>query len=904
MRKLMVVAAACVAGVSSAGAKVMRYTNDFVTRESKAAMPYSDWMSETIVSGKRLAVNYTDKDANFKKTSIYELVASDMYAQGGFFMPRYNVYDYARPGFWAGTPTADDTNVCCYLVSGVALNKKTVGDCIEPLHNEFTNGVVRFTYDFRRAKWHSGFEQNYRVRPIHRAQTLNPFWNTETIKYFAACGACYSATSSAGSHIRLQSPAGDGNGGGTDFDKTTAPAADHWYRYELVMDLDRNKTSCKVYDQGTTHPEWGSPNGTVVRTFDEKSPWYTLAKAKTGGISGISMYASHVHTTVNGATDYSYSPRWDNIKVEWKAPGASEYASCYENDFTTRRFRTLSPAVSTTHAYRLGADERQTVTETLASYVTQSAWGDTTASKELVPGLSGNNETDLQPVGQDGWRRVNVNSQAVPSAAIIHISDNAGQALRIHGDGGYSNFVHPLGETITSGKVYARVDIRPPDQWDVPATGSAGVAFFGLGDAELYTSSKKEYLAHLGPRCGVAQKDSTTGTQKTWRPYRTTADNTTTVTGTPLTNWWYRCEIVADLDNLESGCEMRIWEIAAASQKESVNLTNCVYEATGVPFRNKTTVHGIGAIILGAYGPNSKSGTKLLSANGLIYFDNIEVRRDYDTAAEKVVYHNTFDTRTRTYTMNARELADYSMDDGEDGFIRRQGTSRMRLVGAENPCISASGNDNVNLVQPIGARITTGKVYASYDLRPPVGFYAGSSARQIGLRLGDDHMLNGSRLDAEDGRGPFFGGGLAYAGISSAASTASAGLYKGHQFFADNGSGEGTGTTTKIAGQSAVDTTSWYRFVVCVDLDAQTYSVKVHKMGTGRPAPDAAPGELVAQGDGYRCRPNALTGGFSCICLSAYGCLGQTDCSPSDAGVALFDNIKVWTPSGFLLVLE
>ena len=139
------------------------------------------------------------------------------------------------------------------------------------------------------------------------------------------------------------------------YDSRNSITAGSWVRYEAVLDLDAGTYTATFATLGTAHPTPGTTGGSPV-AFRQ---WEGTGNVPTtfsfmndltpekGGIAGLAFYVQGIKQAAS-ATD---APMFDNIAVSWKAPGESDFVSAYENDFSTRRYRQIEPAGTTTGAY-------------------------------------------------------------------------------------------------------------------------------------------------------------------------------------------------------------------------------------------------------------------------------------------------------------------------------------------------------------------------------------------------------------------------------------------------------------------------------------------------------------------------------------------------------------------------
>lgn len=190
----------------------------------------------------------------------------------------------------------------------------------------------------------------------------------------------------------------------------------HWYRMELSADIDNGKVLYKIYDQGETSPKSATVDGSLLYTspeFDRLNP---------SAVQSISCFSLGTYFT----TAY-----FDNIKV-WSIPtGGTETNRLYENYFDSRTYYHQNRRIG-----KLAGTIR------------------------------------LNPVGQDGWSRLNISSQDV------FVTDGANPALSFGRGAEEVYAVHDLGHNVKSGVLTAQADIRPPKGW-LDVNGSVYVRLGG-----------------------------------------------------------------------------------------------------------------------------------------------------------------------------------------------------------------------------------------------------------------------------------------------------------------------------------------------------------------------------------------------------------------------------------------
>jgi len=573
-----------------------------------------------------------------------------------------------------------------------------------------------------------------------------------------------------------------------------------------------------------------------------------------------------------------------NIKVEWKAPGQDAFACCYENDFTTRRMRTLQPAVATFAYPEIVAQSGTMATNT--SGIQRWPIGTLPLSGEsglLVtkPIFQGNS---LEPVGFDNWRRIYSKGWAFADVARC---DDGNCVLRTSwpygpGDkqGLYGCFAQPLGETITTGKVRMLADIKTPARfWD---TSNSGM-YVCLGDDLHWTSygesSASTYLSAAGIGCG--------GETLCYPEYKT---NDIWPTGknvyTCETSHWYRVETIVDLD-----AQSYSWSLYDLSNETP---DTPVYSVADLAYARPDARKNVAALSLSAYGPGYEAADVML-------FDNIQVWKNWNVAdgTGDEIYRNDFSDRVRPSVRAAENLGDAPnlTTDEKDRWTVRGGDADWvkRVVGANgNPCASYFAMScNAYAMQDFGTVIKRGQLTVSADIRPPNLWHKNSYGRDVSICVGGEKMAQG---DLNKGSiwstaamcFGFDGGGQPWtaAGVcSSVAAYVTSGAATSYFDF-------------------TVDPSHWYRFKATANVLAKTYSVDVYDMGSAHPEADTSDGILIGSQKGLDFT-NGQVEALTTICLYGIGVRTDNPWEVEDSGSAFYDNLKVeFVPAGFALLVR
>ena len=809
-----------------------------------------------------------------------------------------------RPDFYVRKTSAPGvSNPYVAAVGGGTVNAAA------PFYNDFSSGTLKIQCDIRAYDGLVGSGSYVRIRPVYKKHLVPGAENTKV--YATAFGV---QNQSGGVQAVLLY--GNGKGENQGLSTVAGVSKDHWYRYEIDLDLDRLRETGCVYDMGTDHPDIGSVGG-KMGDFASDLKFNYNPSDEYGPISGILISMSRVMSDGPSGFDASIAPAVDNLVVSWKAPGAASFEKVYENDFGVRRYRSLSPAGTKTGAYAMGVSS---YTEKFScAYHSQRLDKESQMSALLATDSS----KDVQPVGYDGWRRLNISgksrfaavdwSKNVSGGSIS--GEEGGAVVRVTGrkSDGSNNFGYamvPIGESLTSGKVCLTADIRIPFKWTSTSL-SRFEASVMLGDTAVYGATG--ISGHYALRGGITGNPSS-GEKTTTRfqPFHSTVEGYGSYDDHPLTPTnWYRVALTADLDDRAAGSSMKVWKLGAQSKKSTFVPTELVFEKSGIPFKS-SDFPDIGTIVLYASGAginDNDNESETYDRHRFICFDNVVLTKNAGTPDERVVYSNVFSTRTRTLDgmTSGKLIGSFHNDDGTDHWIRRAADNgEMRVVpeSADNPCAAAwsTGADGSYSVHPIGSSVKAGTVQV--DMRPPASWNVkDASTRQTSAVFGGDDMLQGVH-DVKTGHGIAYKSAMTFGFYDLAGVKDEVGVYTNMQIYAWNGDGATGGSRVYPTVSKRIYSTHWYRFRATFVAQTGTWSLEVFDMGKNHPAADAADGERIASQDGLGFR-SETPDGISAVYLNARGNAPVLANDPQDAGFVLFDNIiATKDDSGMVLIIR
>ena len=881
------------------------YKNDFSARTSLTPVPASRWSTTTYTPDATLYYNFSGEAGN--GAGYRAVAANTAFAQDGW----QKVYDQSR------TNEAD-----CVVQSGggnpyaAFINDGTLSDIntrhrthvIHPFFNIISNGVLRMSIDICAPRAYSSgtLNLNFFVGPLYQTW-MGGYWKNNSFQYPGLFGPNrYGSTND----IRAYSFGGNGNAGNVyagAYEGSTLTAG-NWYRYVVDYDFDNKKLSGVVYDMGSTTPSLDS-TGTQWATLREH-PFWKNPDANTGPVTGFIIRDVGSISGKGDAFDESLAPRVDNIRCWWRASGTAftDADLFYENDFATCRVRTLVPDGTTSCSYPLASTTKTYTWDTL--YPVNAISGSGLPGYQLMPNATGSN-TAIQPIGVDGWRRLNGNGHQ--HGSVVKSTEGAGNwMMAVAADSGdhnrYSIFAQPLGQTVSNGSVRLSVDFRTPDKW-YHGTASARNIRIMLAPESYYNSYNDSqqttlYAARIGMDGAGGVNDF---------KFLRVGSSTTTASG-GASNHWYRAVMTVDIDaKTYDTMIFDMGETSAAYNAATPPDSQAVFSSSGEPLKNGQLpeISCFALMTMGAGG--ELNGT--FNEKGIIYFDNIFAwRKNADETTWHQIYYNDFNTRRRydvpftgrdlTATLNRTDGTDWwkSLGDGPDQLVARSGTGNPfahridRAVPAWNGGGHYYNSRYVFGAQPIGTNLTKGVVTMWADIRPPRRWGNNDGAAHV--TFGTDDFFRGNMLDQYYNTRYF-----ARFGFGCRDTTTVCGLRDSVNFLVAESSGNRVLTT-------AADPSHWYRFKATTRFDQGTWDLEVYDLGTAHPTfdtPTPSVSVLSLTGLAYRAALDPRAGeGISTVSLGDVGSYPDDLWNPEPLSVALFDNIRVEhkPASGFLVIFK
>ena len=830
MKKQVIIGAAAVSLIAPLAFGEVIYENDFATRTSAGVVPMSEWRTYDYVADFIANTNGAAPFATYGEMQDgWIKVADDT---------NHNTY-CENAHVWAGA--SGNGNPAVVLGRKATANASS---CVvkQRLGNTFTSGTLTAQFDFMPPGTWVSYGNADTLRRVNLSFGDERFYSPDVLQNgkiynYTACGVGVAIHGPEGNRQRKVWYNADVNYSNTNMTEQTVTQG-AWLRAVVTIDLDARKWGFSMYEMGASQP--------AMTNATPATPVYTRSNLpftdnSVTGISSIALVGIGVcwnSSAFSNSTTPKYVAWFDNIRISHNGN------LCYENDFATRRWRTLGGTASHTYV----ADCLVTNRVEKEIYVPKAS---------LVPDRE-NTGTTVQTPGIDGWRRINKDSTAnadarndtVDGASVTYLRFDCSKSVP------FAYLANLIGTTLSSGKVRLAVDARLPSGWAYDSA-KASVLWVTLGSASYYggvPTGDKNYNNYRWAAVGLrAQED---GTKATYLPPGSASAVNTLPNSTITAGYWYRIVIEADID--------------------AGNFVYKIYEQGEKPYPTGSTADGTliytSPTVTKRCSINTISSFSLCAYYCPVYFDNLKIwHTPTGSESATLLYENYFSSRT-IYSPDTRVaplIGTIGLNsEGQDGWTRVYNTAKGAFVdwADNNPSLTFEHNANETYaVQDIGQTVKSGTLVAQADIRPPKGWLAsgastyvrlcGDAFRQGNLRTGDSYFLNNIAMGF---------------GFKNANSGKSFNLYTNSTIVAYRGNLNAGGAMESA--EVDVDTTHWYRFVATSTVTKNQYDVSVYDMGATHPTlATATPAEPVATFSAlpFR-RAKADLGGISCISISGH----------------------------------
>lgn len=889
------------------------YANDFSTRTSGLS-PSDRWMEMPYSTG---PIAYSYSTYSYRQPYYKSAEIQDGWAmKGGYCSDKVSF-------------TVADDNGNQGLVWAASAETSDAIAIVHSLGNEFTTGFVKVSVDILTPDATTTFCSGSPWPWVALSPVFRPGLDLEPDAGLSAPLTFGPGYQTDGTSQKLRALAQTLNAEGTSTtysgrtDANMNITAGRWYRYEAVLNLATRTYRATFADLGTAHP---TPQSTgpskdfyvwynSVKTYD--LPFVTAQSSEVGGIAGLILRVTHVKKNATAGVD--------NLFVAWRATADEEWTSVYENDFTTRRYRSLGGTTA-------GAYDRVAHTYALSS----TSYGHGTYTNDygvkedscqrLVPDASGS-AGSLQPVGVDGWRRIDgkdmkfslIDPNKTPggygwkNATVVRPTVSTSNTTR---DKAHGHLVHPIGRELTSGKVRLYFDMMPSRWYAASDTSGtwAGVLLGSAIDAPYQTSSNdaktiltNKWTCGAGFATSCTKNDYTTGTK--WMASSSTDPKVAyTADTTPGTANWYRFKLTADLDAKTYDVQAYVAGTTGPAMMDDAFMTdaNKKLDLTGRSFC-QTAPAKVDSIILSVwnaakYGDKTKPSSVPYSLGSYPLIDSIRVclvNEDGSDGTE--LYANDFDYCTRNVTVDSAVVGTATDRPGADGWTARGVLQGEAYVAGVNPAVVLNGSNDYSkrILQPLGVTSKgAAEMTVAADIRPPL--MAVNDDSNVWVELGGDDYWQGNLAS---GRAYTDAPKIAFGFAPHTAQAKKSYGYTNLTFAVKSASGVAT-----VKDDTFIDLKraahNWYRYRAKIDGTAGTFAVEVYDQGAAQPTAASPDGELVAT---FADQPlPAFTGkGITTVGLSCYGVVGSGGGDANDPNVALVDNLSVDSvPFGTSLIIR
>ena len=872
-----ILALASAAAVCLSASARFTYTNGFANRASSRAPEFEersldyhlgDLYYNYSASSPTMETPYSEP-SHIQDNWIKMSSTSGLGSRNPFFTAMTNSAGGAVGAFYkvmSSTPAYLDDSYACYAV--------------HPFGSSLSNGTIRLTFDTRNpSEWPRIY--GWTRVGMARRSTFDALPDTAPSPLLFQTGLAMRNTVGHPGHPVF-------NDRGSYYTSISLVPL-NWYRFTVEVELETGACSYRVDDLGAGNP-----------TFETEPVASILSKTTTldaedlptpeDPLAALTIHVGRIPCDTN-ETNGAISDRtiaYDNLRLEWKAPGAAAFGTVYENDFSTRVLQPVAMAgTAADYAATTPSDPRAYSGYTVCAY-------DEFPGACLMPYYTNTAAQTSQATANaayvDEWKRICTYTYGEPVVVASPEPNAGGNVLRLatsKSDRYYVNAVQTLNETVTTGKVRVEADIRAPATWGWNSYVNKLVV--GLGNAKCYSANSRSGFASSATQFNAGISSSGKKASATYK-------NTFTPYGSPegsddafrLTkSHWYRMILTGDLDGRTFG--YALYDLGTSGvAADYPTPEEATFSTNSVPIGDITEVS---SLVITCWGLGKTWDNAAL-------VDNIRVYRDAGTEDETLIYSNDFDTRVR-YNASVTTAAPTgplggTVDkcgafDGQDlwTIAEASGTSpKAEIRGGTNPCAMLSSDGEVKVEQTFAKMQETGGFSFSADLRAPTIWRTDTAEREPRMAFSAG---TASAAAIRFGLCPTEGPAVDQDFIRR-----TVGL------FAEDG-----GVRTYPA--ASVTAGHWYRFRGTGDLASGTWSLSVYDMGETQPT-DTTPvagAPVCTLSDLALGTPAGVA--LTKVSLEAAGAVkGELAYrSEEDPHVALFDNVVFGQDrSGVLVILK
>ncbi len=825
-------------------AATILYENDFAARRSEEAPPSSVWATYEYDKGGPVAYDF-DRTSSFNTyTGMYpwQGTASGTVSysqQDGWIKKDWGTASrYSNVGRTSITDEDDPAVIYSAKDNSSKTARQQGAIILHPLRNVFTNGIIRAQFDIRHPDSPENTDKMSWFRLVSEYSMKGD--NTNGDQYPLDVGL----SGSLSGHWR-----DSGHPDNTaDYHTFGAVQALHWYRYVVTCDLDVQTSGFEVYDLGLSRiPMDVQPDSSAIASKSGLLFRKNL-DASTGGISGIGL--RFAYTDTNGyygeeGFNENAAYKYDNIKVSWKASGATSFTDCYRNDFARSMRRTIDGSGELVHNY-VQTENDETSTFTYGSELIHKAGDFTWKGKPFLPATFGT-AGEVQNPGVDGWRFAGRSGFTGP----VTLTTNGSN--RVCFISSSCQCLQPMCDDITNGLVKMEMDMRMPQGWNISNSGYTTLFLTNSKGYDEDTYFNYYTLVRLGLCSSNGSGNSTTPVET----YSVVNSSETTLNASYNASWasqfkaleWYRLQLFIDLDKTNYWFYVYDLGSSAPSTPDSFDSSDTanalVAGATNKLCSAGVTQFGLG---IGAYGVlnwNEPKKNGSFNGNYAMYFDNVRLWKGNGNGGWNLVFKNDFSTTVRNIRRKSVNLLKSRYIDrpeyGEDGWSAMPTYNYPARVAGSNAALY-SGDDYISLVHPIGREVKSGILYVQYDVRLPV--FWPSSPNYFRFQLGNGALASASTWKVNAYRAGSHRTIRADFQMNSTADSTT-GVKNQTDIAVQDGTGTGgDGTTLKHQlGNSCIG--HWIRMKITANMREKTWSCSAYDMGATQPTLVTTDGTLL-----------------------------------------------------------
>ena len=889
-RKISLSAFAAAITVGVFGASLVPYVNDFSQRTS-AAIPSGRWMETEYKTGslaRRLAAS---------EITAYSPYANESEYQDGWAAKKIWGSASGKTGF----SVVSDNGNQVVMANGTSGSYDTTDTAvIQPLGNEFKNGILKISVDIRTPSQTDSFVSNDRAyalfAPVFKSELDVTSSGVGMPLYFGPA-----SLNDGGYKLRAVSRGRKSNSSGDEFfgqnDAQNNITAGSWVRYEAILDLSAGTYTAVFNDLNSgaviDFRQWAG--ATAPKTLH----FATAMTEETGGIAGLAFLVRGLKEA-----DASFAPMFDNVSVSWQAPGSSNFVSVYENDFSVRRYRSLEPSGIVAGMYALSNTTNVINSATYDHGSSTYNYNVNEVSAGLLVPESGTAGSKCE--GWDGWRR------RAGSAGFSLLDPNKdgggygwnnGAILRVTKQNEHGVLAVPLGQTIRSGKVRLYFDLMPGRKSVMGDYTEAYAMCYlsggGMGESTFVNTTTRSTMWGAKAVCGAGYYVYDD------KNFEVNPGNIVygagELKGTPSPKaaasmcTWHRYVITADLDSKKYEFKAYQYGIVGQPMDYDISSLTPISEASSLNFMTDAPAE-IDSLFIASQGHGNYNSSQTWNGNNNLgygkfpCFDNIRVCRVNDDGSDGLeIYRCDFEGSVRRTVCDAARISGDSGRAGADGWMTRGQThSSMKVcefsAGDQVAVIDGLYNLERFAVQETGEKSTKGSICnVVADIRPADAWASANSYALI--EIGGDDYFQGNSGWRSASRICF--------GFSGDAEK-TVGLYKAVKFAVGTELG-------RTLSDVAVNPSHWYRFCVKADIPAKKFSVYVYDQGETKPVVASQNGSLVAMFTGLSMSLDSA----SALGIAAKGVVSRFGGGTDDPSVIMVDNLAVnIVPPGLQIIVR